>query len=335
MKKRKLIQLVVAMQQGDEQAYNQIYNEFYQPMLHLAMELTRNEADAKDAVQALFIQIHQSVGKLQEPSVFVLWMKRILMNKCQNIYRARKNMIYNDDVVEAQLIKNFNDVDETIKTHRFEEGKKALYQLVMKLDDIHQEVIVLYYFDQLKIKEIAKVLAISEGTVKSRLNTAKVTLRKLSKQYERIHDERISMHIGGIGLSLITMYAMNSYTTPSQRFKFKAHSLYNIVGAPGMIVTGVALAAAMTVASQYQKQTQPQNNLQVEVMKDNERSNQDAYFTLRSWAHCKDEMQERDASSYKSMLPYFQQLKEQKGEYWEALQKDGWAQDFMDLSSNK
>lgn len=335
MKKSKLIQLVKAMQQGDEDAYNEIYNEFYLPMLHIALELTHNDADAKDAVQALFIQVHQSIGKLQEPSVFVLWMKRILANKCQNLYRARKNTTYNDDVVEAQLTLDSSHEDSTRKHQRFEEGRKALYQLVAQLDYIHQEVIVLYYFDQLKIKEIAKVLDISEGTVKSRLNTAKVTLRKLCKQYERNHHEKISLHVGGIGLSLVTMYAMKSYLKPYKRFKLQAHAMYSTLATPSILLSGVVLATIITVSSQNQSQSQKLHSLQDDVIKSTEVTNQEAYFTLRSWAHCKEEMIERDSASYQKIQPYFIQLQEHGGTYWKALQADGWAEDFINLSSMK
>lgn len=335
-----MIDLVKRMQKGDELAFNEIYQEFYEPMLYIAYELTHNDADAKDATQDMFIQLHKSISTLHEPVVFVLWMKRILAHKCHNVYRARKRMVYHDDLTMIEADERIKHEDTTKKNFQEKSSREILLHLVKQLNYAQQEVVVLHYFDQLKFKEIATILEISEGTVKSRMNAAKQNLRILCNRYEKVNHERISMHSRALGLSLSSMYASRYVPLPWKKLKFQTQSAlssFSSVALPATLGSAlvVGVVASPTIYQHLQKQETSSTQVIAQPVIQTGSNDFEAYFSLKNWAHCKDEMETKSLQDFQRMAVYYTKLEKEKGVYWDALCKESWAQDFEQVYSSK
>lgn len=138
-----------------------------QSMYLLALTILKNDADAEDAMQNAVLKAYENLDKLRITEKFKPWIFKILINECYKILNTRK---YNDDINE------FTDIKEQ---DRRIEDKMTVWEAVNKLETGYREVTILFYYDCMKIKDIAKTLGISEANVKKRLQRARLQLGNL------------------------------------------------------------------------------------------------------------------------------------------------------------
>jgi RNA polymerase sigma-70 factor (ECF subfamily) len=160
--------LVVRCQQGEKEAFESIVALWQKPLLTFARRYLDQETDAWDAVQETWIAAIKGLNKLQNPGLFVSWMFRVLTNKC--IDRIRKKQ------TEEHLLKNANI---KLESPEISNESEFLSRAVQGLPD-EQKVLVMLRFGQgLQIGQIATILNMAEGTVKSRLHRALARLREI------------------------------------------------------------------------------------------------------------------------------------------------------------
>lgn len=140
------------------------YIREYMPNLYrLAYAVLNNREDAEDAVSESVLKAYEKLHTLRRPESFRAWIMQIAANEAKKIYAKNKRTISVEDV-ESYM-------------PEFYDERHELWDIVMKMEVIYREVIVLYYYEQLSIREIGDILHIPEGTVKSRLSRAKRALR--------------------------------------------------------------------------------------------------------------------------------------------------------------
>ena len=138
-----------------------------QTYYRLAYSLLSNEADALDAISQMTLQIVEKMHTLREKEAFPAWSRRILINICHEFWRKNpKNL----PIEEAMTKESGGDLAI--------EDELIIRQFIGRLPDIHREVIYLRFYMDYEYKDIALILEIPEGTVKSRLNRALETLRQ-------------------------------------------------------------------------------------------------------------------------------------------------------------
>lgn len=133
------------------------------PMYRLAYGILKNQPDAEDAVGETITKAWEKLDTLKDAEKFRQWIMTITANESKKIYRDRKRIELVEDI-EACKAQSCDHHDE-------------LWEIVLTLDDKYRTVIILYYYCQMKIREISRVLCVTEGTVKSRLSRAKAMLR--------------------------------------------------------------------------------------------------------------------------------------------------------------
>jgi len=160
--------LVIRCQQGEKEAFGLLVELWQKPLLTFALRYLEQETEALDVVQETWISVIQRLKKLQNPSLFVSWLFRILTNKC--IDRIRKKQR------EERLVKNANQKSETSKISN---DSDYLDQAIRKLPDEHKILIIMRFGQGLQVGQIAALLNIAEGTVKSRMHRALARLREI------------------------------------------------------------------------------------------------------------------------------------------------------------
>lgn len=128
-----------------------------------AYTLLRNEADAEDAVCNAILNGYEHLAQLKNPKKFESWMLTITRNEALKLYNKRMDLPGNENI--EQLLPPAYD-------HHNE-----LWDIVQTLKEDYRIVIVLFYYNSLSLRDISKVLGISIGTVKSRLNRGRKLLR--------------------------------------------------------------------------------------------------------------------------------------------------------------
>lgn len=135
-------------------------------MFRLAYSMLMNHEDAEDVVSETVLKAYSHLQELRNIKKMKSWIFQILVNESKACLKKRNRI----DLVEDSSLFVEKEVDE---------GKPYdLLEFVYQLDDIFKEVVILYYFEEFNVKEIAKILSISEGTVKSRLSRARIKLKR-------------------------------------------------------------------------------------------------------------------------------------------------------------
>ncbi|WP_428909946.1 sigma-70 family RNA polymerase sigma factor [Niallia sp. Krafla_26] len=128
--------------------------------------LTRDE-DCADAMQEAIMKAFQNIHTLREPRYFKTWLIRILLNECYQLHRKRKNLIPIEELAEPSSIENGYE-------------KIEIQQLLDVLPTDDQQLLKLFYMEDLSIHDIALILDIPENTVKTKLRRAR---EKIQKKY--------------------------------------------------------------------------------------------------------------------------------------------------------
>lgn len=137
---------------------------------------------ACDAVQDTVLIAYKNFAKLRDKDKFNPWITTILVNRCREVIRKNKKVIFEE---YSENIIDFHRGRQTVNGSSKLEEKLDLLDILHKLDDKYKDVIRLKYFGNYTISEIAIILSIPEGTVKSRINFA---IRKLKALMEVEND---------------------------------------------------------------------------------------------------------------------------------------------------
>lgn len=256
----KLAKLVSKIKDNDAQAFADLYSLTYQKVYFLSLSILKNKQMAEDAVQEVFIIVLKSINRLENPKLFLAWLNKITYNYCiREISKTKKlGEVSSDNIlpIACDESEDTNPLDSYIS----KENSNELMSLINKLSEIHSTILVLRYFEELKISEIAYVLNISEGTVKSRLNNAKKNLHKLyvsekeksSKLYAFLlyplfkkasNDTMLSY---GSSKSLLKKLLNKSGSKSNDNIKFKPSSKYNIANyMPFSLTSSIVLTTAL------------------------------------------------------------------------------------------
>jgi RNA polymerase sigma factor (sigma-70 family) len=167
--------LIAALRNRDPEAIRELVNSYGERLLRSAALLCGNETDAQDLVQDTFVEAMRSAHRFRGDSNLYTWLRAILLNLTRHYHRERKRLVYDDEPDSREL----SPAEEDLARLDLEAAGTALSAALRRLSVPHREVLILRYFDQMKIGEIAAQLGISRGTVKSRLHYAVASLQKL------------------------------------------------------------------------------------------------------------------------------------------------------------
>jgi RNA polymerase sigma-70 factor, ECF subfamily len=173
------LDLISRAQAGDREAFAALFEQYKNLVYKTAYLILGDLQEAEDALQEVFLLVHKSLGSFDSrKGAFTTWLYRITLNFCLN-HRRKK------------LHSSLEDVFPTPSTH-FPSARLAeedsVWQATRSLSDKQQAVVILRYYWDLPYAEIASILEVPLGTVKSRLDLALKTLRKTLDEQEHGKD---------------------------------------------------------------------------------------------------------------------------------------------------
>ena len=145
----------------------QIISENMNSLYRVAFSILKNEDEIYDAISNTTVIVFEKICDLKKVEFFKTWITRILINECYKIYNQNKKIVYLDTMSQEGLDYNDTYSDLDVK------------EIIKNLKNDLKEVVVLYYFEDLGVKEISEILEIPQGTVKSRLFRARIELEKV------------------------------------------------------------------------------------------------------------------------------------------------------------
>lgn len=184
--------LIEKSQRGDREALNELIRKHQDRAYQYAFRLTRNPDIAADVVADAFVRINNALKNFKGNAAFTTWLYRIITN-CYLDQRKREKGKGN-----LSLDSGFQQDDEDITREIEDPGRtpdelvernqrEALLQKALgQLPEFQKSMIVMYHAEQLSYEEIAESLDLPIGTVKSRLNRARISLREILAQDEEL-----------------------------------------------------------------------------------------------------------------------------------------------------
>ena len=170
---------------GNEDAIEFLFREYEVGIFKLALSIVDDPAEANEITQETFIAALRALGKYQEKQSFKAWLYTITINQSRSHLRKRRALKKLEDtltrIVRVELEKQVKPEEAVVQN----EKEAALWKSLNQLDDKHRIVIVLRYFHELTINEISEILSINEGTIHSRLHSAREKLRTTLDHLER------------------------------------------------------------------------------------------------------------------------------------------------------
>lgn len=170
-----LSKLVTLVKDKDEQAFAKLYELTYQKIYFLCFSMLKNSEDACDAVQDTYLQIYTNIDTLTDNQLFIAWAKKIAYHIC-----LRKLNKKTPDLLSDEQLLTIADEKERANPKLYLE-KRSKEELISnhidQLNPILRTTLIFKYFDNLKVAQIASIMDCPEGTVKSRINTAKRQLK--------------------------------------------------------------------------------------------------------------------------------------------------------------
>jgi RNA polymerase sigma-70 factor, ECF subfamily len=157
-----------------------LMDKYGDDITRLAYSYVRNLSSAEDIAQNTFIKCYQHSSSFRGESSIKTWLYRIAINCCKDYLRSS----YFKRISPTHLIQKFikEPLPSTESVYFESDDSKALRECVFNLPSKYREVIILHYYDDLKIREIEEILELKGNTVKTRLRKARTILKeKLEK----------------------------------------------------------------------------------------------------------------------------------------------------------
>ena len=187
---RSMAELVALARQGDEQAISDLYGRTYNAVYASVRAKARIDEDTVlDVVQDAYVKGFQSLNQLQNPEQFQAWMKTIALNRLRDVLKRNRPTLFSElSPEEENTVIDFEDerVEHLpdIVVDR-QETARLMGEILDTLSDEQRMAVVLYFYEEMSVREIANLLECSENTVKSRLSYARKKIKAQVEDMER------------------------------------------------------------------------------------------------------------------------------------------------------
>lgn len=352
---QRIYDIVVQAQKGEEEAFTKLYELYAQSVYAKAITITHNEADAKDIVQEVFIEVHRAIANLREIDSFYSWLMMITVNKCNHLFRKQRFFVKQpfDQKQSHQQVDSRIYMNPELTLHNRSE-REILLDMIDSLTPKQAEILRLMYLNEMKLQEIADVLDIPLGTVKTRAVRAREELKKKLEAFERQEGYRLHFHADT--LLPITMVSFPIFTMLKQ----KVTSIYQFASSHVTMTACAASFGALAISGgaflyqDLQKPDLPKQPASQEVsskpsapssskeetplvqaffqpttyQEDSINTIQEAYYTCLNFGKTKEQLKEYTKEDFQDIIPIYEQLKTSGSPYYTKLVRSGWSSLF-------
>jgi RNA polymerase sigma-70 factor (ECF subfamily) len=169
--------LISACIAGDEEAFETLLRQYETGVFKLALSICNDTAEAYEITQETFIAVLRSLRNYQDKKSFRAWLYVIAINTARSHLRKQRLAERLRSTLTSLLLVDTQKSISPEETIIRNEKEAVLWKALGELDERHRMAVVLRYFHELSISEIAEILSLKEGTVHSRLHTARERLK--------------------------------------------------------------------------------------------------------------------------------------------------------------
>lgn len=336
---------VVKAKNGDKDALEKLFKKYHNLAYYIALKICHCDADAEDIVQESFIEIERSIHHLHEPKYFKAWLNKIIFSKSTRLFRKNKDVnLHHYDDSSMTMVQEERRYLLPKKESKFQSDREVMMSFVDRLPDKLRVTLYLMYFEELSVKEIAMILQIPDGTVKSRISSAKTELRTMIRSYEEKEGVKLDFRshalesvLAGVFLKeYAAVMTPNQFSWVSKMIPKKLQTIPPLTYA-AFVCSAVVLGATSYVAlksfpfsddvsttSVQQYSTFPVIEFQGKKLT----NAKEAYEALVNTAHCSIELNDLDQELLDEIKKVYIAIKHNDGVYYELLLQKGYADNF-------
>lgn len=183
--------LVGKMKNGDTEAFDAIYRHYVKRLYSMAYLICKSRADSEDIVQEAFVKCYLGRQAIREAGAFEGWLYQILVRTAWRFVKRRRDELSYEELSDSEsesYTGSWIELDGRspgpLEAVLSREERESLLRAVGSLELKQRTVVTLYYFNQLPVKEIARITGSFEGTVKSRLYKGRENLKRQLTAYQ-------------------------------------------------------------------------------------------------------------------------------------------------------
>jgi RNA polymerase sigma factor (sigma-70 family) len=183
--------LVEKIKKGDNKSFEKLYKLTEREVWFTCISFLKNETTAQDIMQETYITAFLKIQSLEKSSQIRSWLNRIAVNKCKNYLKGKGEIQLDDEIFENQAI-----VDERMsipEEYILDKAKREIILSIMQevLSDVQYQTVIMHYFNEMTVDEIAEVFECSRGTVLSRLNYSRAKMKTAIEDYENKSGDKL------------------------------------------------------------------------------------------------------------------------------------------------
>ena len=177
---KELVEMAV---EGDQQAIAILYERTNRKAYYLALQLVKDQDQAQDILQDAYLKVFTNLGMLQQPENFQGWLDTIVINKSKDYLKKKKPVLFSQMAAkdEEESEPDFEDESGYFSPEKrvdYGETKRLIQEMIDRLPEAQRMAVVLYYLENLPVARIARIMECSEGTVKSRPNYGRKSIKE-------------------------------------------------------------------------------------------------------------------------------------------------------------
>lgn len=185
-----IAKLVNKSKKGNNKAFDELYKLSEKEIWFTCLSLLKNETTAQDIMQDTYLTAFLKIKSLEDEEQFIGWIRKIAANKCKDYLRKKGEIPLDEEYYANTAVTDELMIPEEYITNE-EKRKKLLALMEEALSYVQYHAVLMYYFDEMSIAEIAEIAEVSEGTIKSRLNSARAKMKTAIEDYEKRSGDKL------------------------------------------------------------------------------------------------------------------------------------------------
>lgn len=223
---------------GDNKAFEELYHATVKSAFRTANLILSNTSDAEDVVQNAYIKAAEKLSELKNPESFENWLKTIVENECKNYIRKEKRITAPFTLLKSKTEEVSKEPAEAVPQEIMEREdlQKDVTEIINSLSPETRACIVLFHYENKSLNEIAEILDIPVGTVKSRLYNGR---KKIEKQFDKLRKKDPTLY----GISAIPVL-LSFFAYQSQNITVPA-----AISTAAAVTTGTAISTTASTSA--------------------------------------------------------------------------------------
>ncbi len=249
----KLLEGIELMKEGKEEGFNIFYSYTYSFVYSRARMIMENEEDALDLTQETFLQAYKGIASLKDTNAVYAWLRTLTYNHGMRIFRKREHETLLSEDGEF-IFEEMVSPDLDSRPEDATDAKETVNIVKGMLDELPAEQkssLVAFYYDGLKITEIAELYGVSENTIKSRLRYAKEALKEKVTLHEKQNRYKLcSLSPAVLFMASEALLGSGKYILSTTGAQSVYATVCGVLGfTPTALATGVAVTSGATMAA--------------------------------------------------------------------------------------